>query len=150
MMATAGKDTPEYKKLFEVQAELADVLGDLDGVALRLANKLLEMSVIGKSVRDAADIRGPHVTEIMRVNPIIKAMLSSIDLNPTMRYQEFRNALLAPAVGVHPDVVNKYLPAGTLILLTALLCMILVSCPDSPGVTPQGAFVWHAVRNKNR
>ena len=115
MMATAGKDTPEYKKLFAVQAELADALGDHDGVALRLANKLLEMGVIGKAIRDAADIRGPHVTEIMRVNPIIKAMLSNIDLNPTMRYQEFRNALLAPAVGVPPDVVNKYLPAGTLI-----------------------------------
>ena len=104
-----GKNTDQYKTLSNNQADLADQLGDLDGVALRLANKLLEMGVIGKAVRDAADVRGPHVTEIMRVNPIIKAILGSIDLNSD-RYQQFREALLAPAVGVHPDIVNRYVP----------------------------------------
>ena len=107
---TDGKDTRQYKTLFANQADLADKLGDLHGVALRLANKLFAMEVIGKSVRDAADIHGPHVTEFMRVNPIMKAMLGSIELNSD-RYQQFRDVLLAPAVGVHLDIVNRYVPA---------------------------------------
>ena len=108
----SGKHSPEYETLFLHQADLADHLGDNDGIALRLANKLLEMHVIGKAVRDAADVRGPHVTEIMRVNPIIRAILASIVVNPA-RYQQFREALLHRAVGVDPDIVNAYVPALT-------------------------------------
>ena len=108
----SGKHSPEFETLSLHQADLADRLGDCDGIALRLANKLFAMRVIGKPVRDAADVRGPHVTEIMRVNPIIKAILASIDLNPA-RYQQFREALLHHAVDVNPDIVNAYVPALT-------------------------------------
>ena len=110
----SGKDTPQYKTLFRNQADLADALGDLDGVALRLANKLLEKKVIGKAVRDSADIHGPHVTEIMRVNPIIKAVLAMIDLDAE-NYNKFRSALLSDAVGVHEGIVKKYVPKGMII-----------------------------------
>ena len=65
--------------------------------------------MIGKAVRDAADIRGPHVTEIMRVQPILTAMLAKIDLNPKT-YHELRAAMLVASVGVDSDVVNTFLP----------------------------------------
>ena len=108
-----GKETPQYKTLFKDKDKLADLLGDLDGVALRLADKLFEMKVIEKSVRDAADARGPDVTETMRVDPVIKAVLAQVDLNSEM-YEEFRVALLSGAVGVLPDIVNKCVPKGML------------------------------------
>ena len=104
-----GKDTWQYKTLFRNQAELADQLADTPGIAIRLSNHLLSQNVIGKAVRDAADIRGPHVTEIMRVQPILTAMLAKIDLNPR-KYDEFRAAMLSPNVGVDPDVVNAFVP----------------------------------------
>ena len=106
-----GKETWEYKKLFANQAELADHLADTPGIAVRLSNELLAKNVIGKAVRDSADIRGPHVTEIMRVQPILTAMLAKIDLN-SKRYHEFRAALLAPNVGVDSDVVEAFVPAS--------------------------------------
>ena len=106
----SGRNTTEYQTLFQNQSGLADQLGDTPGIATRLSNELLARNVIGKAVRDAADIRGPHVTEIMRVMPILTAMLAKIDLN-AQKYYDLRDAMLSPNVGVDPDVVNTFLPA---------------------------------------
>ena len=46
------------------------------------------------------------VLEIMRVNPITKAILASIDIN-SARYQQFREALLHHAVDVNPDIARS-------------------------------------------
>ena len=110
-----GKDTFEYKTLSKNQAALADQLGDSPGVALRLANALLAIDVIGKANRDSVDIRGPHVTEIMRAQPLFTAMLAKIDLNP-QRYYQLRDTMLLPEVGVDSDVVDAYMPKGKMIL----------------------------------
>ena len=109
-MMPGGRDTPQYQTLFKNQADLADALSEQNGIAFRLSNKLFEMGVIGKSIRDHAQIRAPGVTEIMRINPIIVALLSSIELNPG-KYRDFRTALLASAVDVPQRIVDKYMPA---------------------------------------
>ena len=103
-------DSWEYRKLYANQAGLADALGDNNGVALRLATELVAKKVVGKAVKDEADIRGPHVTEIMRVNPIIRAVLVQIKLDVTV-YEDFRAALLSPVVDVKERLVNKWVPA---------------------------------------
>ena len=112
----SGKDTWEYETLFASQSELASELASTPGVAVRLSNELLQRNVIEMAVRDAADIHAPGVTEIMRVQPILTAMLAKTDRNPK-RYHEFRYAMSSPNVGVDPDVVDAYVPEeGTMIL----------------------------------
>ena len=112
----AESDSWEYRKLYANQASLADALGDLNGVALRLATELVAKKVVGKAVKDEADIRGPHVTEIMRVNPIIRAVLAQIKLDETV-YEEFRAALSSPVVDVPERLVKKWVPAKTGMLI---------------------------------
>ena len=115
-MTPGGKDTWEYKTLFVNQALLADQLGDTPGIAFRLSYELFTHNIIPKTVKEEANISGAHVTEIMRVQPILTAMLAKIDINPK-RYNEFRAAMLAPNVGVDPELVNKFVPEkGKMIL----------------------------------
>ena len=108
-MIPCGKDTWEYQTLFANQAKLADQLADTPGVAVRLSSELYARKIIGKPVWKAANIRGPGVTEIVRVQPILTAMLAKIDLNPK-KYYAFRAAMLVPNVDVDRDVVNKFVP----------------------------------------
>ena len=81
----------------------------MPGIALRLSDELYASKIIGKAVRDAANIHGPDVTEIMRVQPILTAMLAKIELNPK-RYHELRDAMLVPNVGVDSEVVDRFVP----------------------------------------
>ena len=109
-----GKETWEYKTLFANQAKLADQLADTPGIAVRLSSELFAHRIIEKVVRDAANIGG--VTEIVRVQPILTAMLAKVDLNPK-RYYDLRAAMLAPNVGVDPDVVKRFVPERGMMIL---------------------------------
>ena len=115
-MMPGGKDTWEYETLFANQTELASELADTPGIAVRLANGSLARNIIGMAVRDAADIRGPDVTEIMRVQPILTAMLAKIDLNPRV-YHQFRAAILSPNVVVDPDEMDRLVPEKGMMIL---------------------------------
>ncbi len=104
-----GRDTWEYKTLFKNQAELAAMMAKINGVALKIADELVARDVIGSALRETVDIRGPHVTETMRAQPLITAMLSKIEIN-RKRYHDFRAAMLKPTVGMEKDIVNLYVP----------------------------------------
>ena len=118
-MKLGGKDTLEYRTLFENQAKLADRLADSPGTVVRLSMELFARRIIPKPVRDSVDIRGPQVTEIMRVQPLLNAMLSKIDLNPK-RYYEFRSIMLEDSVGVDADVVDTFVPDTGMIVARLL------------------------------
>ena len=108
-MMPDGKNTWEYETLFANQAILADHLADAPGIIVRLAAELYARKIIGKTVKKKADVQGPYVTELMRVQPIITAMLSKIELNPK-RYYELRDTMLVHNVDVDSEVVDKFLP----------------------------------------
>ena len=61
----SGTNTPEYKTFFHNQGKIADTIGDINGLIDRIVAELYARRIVGKAVRDAADIRGPHVTESM-------------------------------------------------------------------------------------
>ena len=115
-MTPGGKDTLEYKTLFANQARLADQLADTPGVAVRLSLELFARRIITKAVQDTVAIRGAQVTEIMRVQPLLTAILAKIDLNPK-RYHEFRDTMLAPNVGVDSDVVDILVPETGMMIM---------------------------------
>ena len=115
-MMPDGKATWEYETLFANQAVPADQLADTPGIAVRLSNELFARKIICKAVRDEANIRGPQVTEIMRVQPILTALLAKIDLNPK-RYHELRTAMLVSNVGVDSDVVDRFVPEKGMMIL---------------------------------
>ena len=110
----SGKDTWEYKIFHDNHIDLLYALSDHSGIATRLSRKLYKEKIISRAVRDATEIRGPHVTETMRVKAIIFAILAKIELN-SKRYQEFRHILLTSNVGVDQAIVESLLP-GMLIL----------------------------------
>ena len=111
-----GWDTWEFKTFYENQTNLADYLADIPGITVSLSNELYTRQIIGKVVRDEANIRGPGVTEILRVQPILTAVLKEIKINPK-RYEEFRAAMLSPIVGVDSDVVDIVLPEKGMMFL---------------------------------
>ena len=91
---TEGKNTAEYQTFFRNQAEIADTIGDINGLIDRIVANLYAKRIVGKAVRDAADIRGPHVTEILRVRPVLNAILARIELDAEM-YYKMRDVLLS-------------------------------------------------------
>ena len=109
-MMASGKDTWEYKIFYANQAALTDKLSDVPGgLSVRLAAELFTNKVIGKATRDAADIHAPKVTEYMRLQPLVTAMLAKIEIKSS-RYHDFRAALLADNVGAELDMVEHFLP----------------------------------------
>ena len=109
MATTNGKDTWEYKTFFANQATLISKLSNEGGLSGSLAKELLTQKIIGTAANAAANIYGPKVTEYMRLEPIVTAMLSKVELKSS-RYHDFRHALLSPNVGADPDIVDKFLP----------------------------------------
>ena len=90
----SGKNSAEYKAFFRNQAQIADTISDINGLNDIIVAKLHAMKIIGKTVRDSADIRGPHVTERQRVQPVLDAVLIKIELNKDV-YYKFRDVLLS-------------------------------------------------------
>ena len=111
-----GKDTWEYETFFENQDELADQLADTPGITVSLSNELYARQMIEMVVRDEANTHGPGITEIMRVKPILAAVLKKIEINPK-RYDEFRATMLSPNVGVDSDVVDRFVPEKGVVIL---------------------------------
>ena len=72
---------------------------------------LFARKIVGKSIRDAADIRGPHVTEILRVRPVLKAILARIELDREM-YYKMRDVLLSDSIIADAPGLMRYLPQG--------------------------------------
>ena len=107
-----GMDTWEYKTLFANQPELASQLADTPGIAVRLSNELYTRNI----TKDAANIRGPGVTEIMRVQTLLTEVVAKIGLNPK-KYHEFRATMLSPNVGVDSDVVDRFVPENGMMIL---------------------------------
>ena len=107
----SGTDTAEYQTFFRNQAEIADTIGDINGLIDRIVANLYAKRIVGKAVRDAADIRGPHVTEILRVRPVLKAILARIDLDKDM-YYKMRTVLLSDDITADAPGLKRYLPEG--------------------------------------
>lgn len=104
-------DTAEYQTFFRNQAEIADTIGDINGLIDRIVADLYAKKIVGKSIRDAADIRGPHVTEILRVRPVLKAILARIELDSHM-YYKMRDVLLSDSITADAPGLRRYLPEG--------------------------------------
>ena len=107
----SGTDTAEYQTFFRNQAEIADIIGDINGLIDRIVANLYAKKIVGKAIRDAADIRGPHVTEILRVRPVLKAILARIDLDKDM-YYKMRDVLLSDDITADAPGLKRYLPEG--------------------------------------
>ena len=107
----SGTNTSEYKTFFRNQAKIADTISDINGLIDRIVANLYAKKIVGKAVRDAADIRGPHVTEILRVRPVLKAILARIDLDKDM-YYKMRDVLLSDDITADAPGLKRYLPEG--------------------------------------
>ena len=119
-----GKDTAEYQTFFRNQAEIADTIGDINGLIDRIVANLYAKRIVGKAVRDAADIRGPHVTEILRVRPVLNAILARIELDAEM-YYEMRKVLLSDDITADAPGLKKYLPEGIGFILQIIHCFLI-------------------------
>ena len=95
----SGTNTPEYKTFFCNQAKIADTIGDINGLIDRIVAELYAKKIVGKAVRDAANIHGPQVPEIKRVEPVLKAILKKIELNKDV-YYKVRGVMLSSEPGL--------------------------------------------------
>ena len=107
----SGTNTPEYKTFFRNQAKIADTIGDINGLIDRIVAELYAKKIVGKAVRDAADIRGPHVTEILRVRPVVNAIIARIKGDKNMYYR-VRGVLLSDDISVDAPELAQHLPQG--------------------------------------
>ena len=107
----SGTNTPEYKTFFRNQAKIADTIGDINGLNDRIVAELYAKRIVGKAVRDAADIRGPQVPEIQRVRPVINAIIARIKGDKNMYYR-VRGVLLSDDISVDAPELAQYLPQG--------------------------------------
>ena len=121
---TEGKNTAEYQTFFRNQAEIADTIGDINGLIDRIVANLYAKRIVGKAVRDAADIRGPHVTEILRVRPVLNAILARIELDAEM-YYKMRDVLLSDDITADAPGLKKYLPKGIGFILQIIHCFLI-------------------------
>ena len=95
----SGTDTPEYKTFFRNQADIAETIGDINGLIDSIVANLYAKKIVGKAVRDAADIHAPDVTEVKRVRPVLKAILKKIELNKDV-YYKVRDVMLSSEPGL--------------------------------------------------
>ena len=105
----SGTNTAEYKLFLRNHAKIADAIGDISGLIVGIVDELYAKRIVGKTVRDAADIRGPDVTEIQRVRPVLKAILKKIELNKNV-YYDVRGVLLSSEPGL-----KQLLPKGVVL-----------------------------------
>ena len=102
----SGTNSAEYKLFLRNHARIADAIGDISGLIVSIVDELYAKGIVGKTVRDAADIHAPDVTEIKRVRPVLKAILKKIELNKDV-YYKVRDVLLASEPGL-----KQLLPKG--------------------------------------
>ena len=107
----SATNTAEYIIFFCNQAKIADAISDINGLNDRIVAELYAMKIVGKAVRDAADIRGPQVTEIQRVRPVLNAILARIKVDKNM-YYKVRDVLLSDNISVDAPELALYLPEG--------------------------------------
>ena len=107
----SGTNTPEYKTFFRNQAKIADAISAINGLNDRIVAELYAMRIVGKAVRDAADIRGPQVTEIQRVRPVVNAIVTRIKEDKNM-YYKVRDVLLSDNITADAPGLKRYLPEG--------------------------------------
>ena len=107
----SGTNTPEYKTFFRNQAKIADTISDINGLIDRIVAELYARRIVGKAVRDAADIRGPQVPEIQRVRPVVNAIIARIKGDKNMYYR-VRDVLLSDDIIVDAPELAQYLPQG--------------------------------------
>ena len=126
----SGTDTPEYKIFFRNQAKIADTIGDINGLNDRIVAELYARRIVGKAVRDAADIRGPQVPEIQRVRPVVNAIIARIKGDKNMYYR-VRDVLLSDDISVDAPELAQHLPQG----IGKKLCMYTwtVNYDSTPG-----------------
>ena len=114
-----GKNSAEYKTFFRNQAKIADTISAINGLNDRIVAELHAMKIIGRTVRDSADIRGPQVTERQRVQPVLDAVLTKIELDKDV-YYKFRDVLLSSEPGL-----KKLLPKGA---VCKIVCVRMCMC----------------------
>ena len=85
------KNTPEYQTLFKNFEAVIDALVEKN-LAEKLAGAMKDRNIIGRATFDSARIYGPHVTELMRVQPLITTLLMKIEFN-TALYGQFLDIL---------------------------------------------------------
>ena len=67
--------------------------------------------IVGRMVKEAAEVRGPNVTEIQRVRPVLNAILARIKADKNM-YYKVRDVLLSDTIRVDASQLLQYLPEG--------------------------------------
>ena len=103
-------NTAEYKTFFRSQAKIADTIGGINGLIDRIVADLYAKKLVSKTARDAADIYGPDVTEVMRVKSVLEEILVSIKADKEM-YYKIRSVLLLNITADAPGLA-RYLPEG--------------------------------------
>ena len=107
----SGMNTPEYKIFFRNQAKIADTISDITGLNDRIVAELYAREIIGRAVKEAAEVRGPNVTEIQRVRPVLNAILARIKGDKNM-YYKVRDVLLSDTIRMDAPQLAQYLPEG--------------------------------------
>jgi len=107
----SGTDTPEYKIIFRNQSKIADTISDITGLNDRIVAELYAREIVGRTVKEAAEVRGPDVTEIRRVRPVLDAILARIKGDKNM-YYKVRDVLLSDTIRVDAPQLVQYLPEG--------------------------------------
>ena len=107
----SGMNTPEYKIFFRNQAKIADTISDIKGLNNWIFAELYAREIVGRAVRDAANIYGPDVTEIQRVRPVLDGIVARIKGDKNM-YYEVRDVLLSATIRVDAPQLAQYLPEG--------------------------------------
>ena len=107
----SGTNTPEYKIFFCNQAKIAETISDINGLNDRIVAELYAKEIVGRTVRDAAEIYGPQVTERRRVQPVLDAIIARIKGDKDMYYR-VRDVLLSDTIRVDAPELAQYLPEG--------------------------------------
>ena len=107
----SGMNTPEYKIFFHNQAKIADTISDIKGLNDRIVEELYAREIVGRAVRDTAKIYGPGVTEILRVQPVLNAIVARIKGDKNM-YYKVRDVLLSDTIRADAPELAQYLPEG--------------------------------------
>ena len=86
----------------------------------------ISMKIVGKAVRDAADICGPQVTEIKRVRPVLNAIVTRIKVDKNM-YYKVRDVLLSDTISVDAPELALYLPEGNTNYVVCIMYIWMMS-----------------------
>ena len=118
----SGSSTWQYKILNQHSHKIIEKLADFK-LARTLADKLAARGIIGKSIRDEADVSGPGVTESMRVRPIITAMQSKVETDAQV-YYKFLEILQSDNIAADAEAALHYLPDSGIIVREVIKGMI--------------------------